>query len=314
MSISSNLSPLVNASAAGAVSIYRFVALDATSGTDSLVVKAAGASDAPIGISQQAATEAGQTIGFLVGNGGGINLLEVNGASTNIAAGDYLEPTTGGIGVKTDGGTVYALALESATTDGRIIKVLNLTAGAPGLTVARSAIVQQDLVPYTVPLESLKTWDNRAVNLPATAAADDLAIVTGTFLTGNNVVQTGDSKAASTTRKAAFTFPVPAEYVAGQTITLRVNAGMVTTVSDTSATLDAQVVDTATPGTDICATNATSINSLTAANVDFTITPTNVAPGDLLNVVLTIAIVDGATGTAVIGQINSIALLLDIKG
>ena len=37
-------------------------------------------------------------------------------------------------------------------------------------------------------------------------------------------------------------FPVPPEYVAGQTITLRANAGMKTTVADGSAAIDFEVV------------------------------------------------------------------------
>ena len=78
--------------------------------------------------------------------------------------------------------------------------------------------------------------------------------------------------------------------------------------------MDAQVARQAAPTVDICATNATTINSLTAANVDFTLTPTSVVPGDVLDVVLTVAYHDAASGTAVVGKINSIELLLDIKG
>ncbi|MGV3721987.1 MAG: hypothetical protein ACO1SX_13830, partial [Actinomycetota bacterium] len=119
---------------------------------------------------------------------------------------------------------------------------------------------------------------------------------------------------ATTTRYARFQFAVPEHYVAGQAITLRVNAGMLTTVSDTSAALDAVCVRVAAPSTDICATAAQSMNSLTAADIDFTITPTNVVVGDILDVRLSVAIVDGATGTAVIGKINTVALLMATKG
>lgn len=105
-------------------------------------------------------------------------------------------------------------------------------------------------------------------------------------------------------RQVGFEFRVPQNYVAGAPITLRLNAGMKTTVSDISATIDAEVYRAAAPTVDICATAATTINSLTAANKDFTITPTNVVPGEMLICVVTIAIVDSATGTAVIGKWN----------
>jgi hypothetical protein len=102
--------------------------------------------------------------------------------------------------------------------------------------------------------------------------------------------------------------------VDGETINLRVNAGAKTTVAGTSLLLDAVVARQADPTVDICATAAQSINNLVAANKDFVLTPTNVVRGDVLDVVLSIAYVDAATGTAVIGKINKITMLLDIKG
>lgn len=179
----------------------------------------------------------------------------------------------------------------------------------------RSNLVQQDLVVYPIPFEGLRVHDAFATLLPATPATDDLGLINNTFLTTAPTVETEDLKAAGATDKfARFQFEVPAEYVAGQTITLRVNAGMKTTISDTTATLDVECVRTAAPSTDINATVAEDMNNLTAADLDFTITPTNVVVGDILDVRLTVAINDGATGTAVIGQINTIEMLLDIKG
>lgn len=165
---------------------------------------------------------------------------------------------------------------------------------------------------YTLDPSAAKTWDALQTNIVGTAANDDLAIVTGTFLTDSPTIQSGDSKAATTSRKLGIFFRVPPEYVSGGALTLRLNAGMKTTVSDTTATIDAQVVRNAAPTTDICATAAQSINSLTAADKDFTLTPTDCVPGDLLFIVVTVAIVDGATGTAVIGKLNTIQVLAAI--
>jgi hypothetical protein len=186
---------------------------------------------------------------------------------------------------------------------------------AGGIEVARATLRQESGVAHAIPLTALRVWDALQTVLPGTAANDDLGLITNTFLTSAPTVETGDLKAAgATSRYARFQFAVPEHYVAGQAITLRVNAGMKTTVADTSATVDAFVVRVAAPGTDICATAAQSINSLTAANKDFTITPTNVVVGDILDVRVLLAVNDAATGTAVIGQINTISLLLATKG
>jgi len=193
--------------------------------------------------------------------------------------------------------------------------LLYLASRDAAVTLARAAIVQQDLQPYPITFDAYRVWDAPQTVIPGTPANDDLGLIDNTFGTAAPTIETGDLKAAgATSRKTRFQFAVPVEYVAGQTITLRANAGMKTTVADTSATLDVECVRQAAADTDICATAAQSINSLDAADKDFTITPTDVVPGDILDVVLTVAVNDGATGTAVIGQINTVELLLDIKG
>ncbi len=96
-------------------------------------------------------------------------------------------------------------------------------------------------------------------------------------------------------------------------MTLRINAGMDTQVAGTSATLDVECVDPGAPTTDICATGAQSINSLVAANKDFTLTPTNIAPGDLLDIRLTGLATDTVDSAAVYMKINSVTLLADVS-
>ena len=157
-----------------------------------------------------------------------------------------------------------------------------------------------------VKLTDLRVWD-AIQTIIGTAANDDLGITTGTYLTGAPYVGSGDSKAAVTARYARFLVPVTRHLV--NSLTVRINAGMVTTVSDGTAALDLFCVRQAAPSTEICATAAQSINSLTAANIDFVITPTNIVKGDVLDFRVLISITDTATGTAVIGAINSIELI-----
>ena len=92
---------------------------------------------------------------------------------------------------------------------------------------------------------------------------------------------------------------------------------MLTTISDTTATLDVECYpndDDATASADIISTAAVTINSVTFSTKNFTITPTNRSPGDQLQIRVAIAVNDAATGTAVIGCIGKCSLLCSIRG
>lgn len=161
-----------------------------------------------------------------------------------------------------------------------------------------------------IDVTSARIWDaTTSTKLSATpASADDFGITAGTFLTSDPTLRSSDAKTTTVTSKARFAYTVPSTYVAGQPITLRANAGMVTTVSDTTATIDAQVARRSAPTVDICATAATTINTLAGGNVDFTLTPTNVVPGDVLDIVMTSAVTDGATVGAVIAELRRLTI------
>lgn len=184
----------------------------------------------------------------------------------------------------------------------------------PNAEFARSQFIQEPNVEYAVDLAALRVHDAPATLLPGTSATDDLGLIAGTFGTDPVTVGTGDIKAlGAVTRYARFLFSIPAEYEAGQSITVRLNAGVGTTIADTSATVDVECyLDGA--GSDRCTTAAQSINSLSAANKDFAITATSVVPGSVLDIRIAIIANDGATGTAVVPEINKISLLLDIRG
>lgn len=181
-----------------------------------------------------------------------------------------------------------------------------------------SKIAQRVLAEYPVPFSSLRVWD-AVTSLPVSAAAnDDLGLINGTFGTHSLLLRTGDLKAAgSTSRKIRFEVAVPPNYDDGQTIQIRVRAGMETTVADTAATIDLEVYKPdgdGLVGSDLCATSATSVNSLTKANVDFSITASSVDPSDRLECVLTFLVNDAATVTAVQGVVTDLILMCDTRG
>lgn len=181
----------------------------------------------------------------------------------------------------------------------------------------RTYLREEPEVAFSIPLRDFYVWDS-GVTLPTAATADDLGYVTQTYGTGNNVINSGDCKAATTTRYARVTVRLPECYVAGETVKLVASAGMKTTVSDTTCTIDFQAYkvgrDGLVSGSDLVATSATTINSLTFAEKEFTVTATTLAPGDELDIRVTIACVDGATATAVTPTIGAVDLWCDCKG
>lgn len=185
---------------------------------------------------------------------------------------------------------------------------------------ARSAFLElAELQSFPIPLTDFRVWDAMQTLLPGTPSSDDLGLVGGTFGTATPSIRSEDLKTAGATNKRArFLVQLPWEYVAGESISLRFMAGMITTVAGTSATLDCEAYkiqddpDDAI-GSDLVSTSAQSMNSLTFANLDFVITPTTLSPGDILDVRLTIAVNDGASATAVIAGLTSAKLLADVR-
>lgn len=176
-----------------------------------------------------------------------------------------------------------------------------------------------ELQAYPIPLTDFRVWDAMQTLLPGTPSADDLGLVGGTFGTETPSLRSEDLKTlGATNKRARVLVQLPWDYVAGESVTLRFKAGMITTVAGTSATLDCEVFklqddpDDAI-GSDLVSTSATTMNSLVFANIDFALTPTSLSPGDILDVRITAAVNDGASATAVIAGITSAKLLVDVR-
>ncbi len=189
--------------------------------------------------------------------------------------------------------------------------------GISGIT--RAKLDEQSAQKYSVPWTSWRTHDALHTNLGTTGAGDDLGLAGNTFGTDSWYLTTQDLKTAGATQEYARTsFMLPSEYIAGEDVTVRVHCGMVTTVADTSATIDVEIHkfdrDGTVSGGDLVSTAATSCNSLTFADKDFTVTPTNLTPGDHLDVRTSFTVTDSASGTAVIARAGAVEFLLDVKG
>lgn len=197
------------------------------------------------------------------------------------------------------------------------LKTENLDSNA---SIVRSQLAQDGLQECGIPLTSLRVWDAWQTVLPSAASADDLGVVTGTWATDTPTLQSSDGKATTITQYTGFEFTLPPEYDNSQDMKIRVTAGMLTTVSDGTATIDLECYQGngfgGITGSDLCQTSAISVNSLSQSNNDFTIDAAGASlqTGDILFFRLTAAITDTATGTAVIIKAGQISAMLDIRG
>jgi len=141
-----------------------------------------------------------------------------------------------------------------------------------------------------------------------------------TFATNSLQLKTvdEDSNAGAHAVYGRTSFRLPVEYVAAETVLLTVVCGAETTVAGASMNVDAEVVEnnatTATPGADLVTTGAQTCNSLIAAAKQFTVNAAGLAPGDKLEIRLSITTNDAATGTAIYGVINSAYIEADCRG
>lgn len=185
------------------------------------------------------------------------------------------------------------------------------TAKANGETKVHVKLMPFDYVDgaiYNIALDQLFFHDAWTRLPSGDGTNDDLGVTVGTAGTAHPILRGIDSGGTTGTSKGRFQFMLPAEYTAGATITLRAkNAGM-QVVSDGTATLDVEAWSQDMDGTvssDLCSTDAQSINSATLADFDFTITPTGLVAGDMLDIVLTTAVTDSGNASANITAIIS---------
>ena len=156
------------------------------------------------------------------------------------------------------------------------------------------------------------------IELWGTPTENSLMVVGGTHGTDAPSLQTPDvsDNGGATTYTARGEIALPWEYVASGSVTLRLNAGMLTTVTSGATTVDVEVFESDRDSTstgDICTTAAASMNSLSFADLDFTITGTNLAAGDLLDVKITVSANDATDVGIMNACIGSIQLLCDVR-
>ena len=192
----------------------------------------------------------------------------------------------------------------------------------PAMTKA-NVLELAELQAFTVPMSIWRKADAAEYQTflaGADQATDDLSLVGGTFGTNAPSLQTDDfgGNLQADPYYARGEIQLPAEYVAGQSIEIRFHAGMLTTVADQSCTVDVDVYksdEDSTSTGDLCDDAAVSdnMNSLVFADIDFTIAPATLSPGDLLDVRIKVTADDDGDAGEMKACIGSIQLLCDVR-
>jgi hypothetical protein len=177
----------------------------------------------------------------------------------------------------------------------------------------RSEVLAVETKLWVVPWTLWRVWDAVQTNLPGTPATDDLGLVGGTFATAPPSIQTVDFGGTTTTAYARAQIPLPMDYVAGQSVVLRFHGGMITTIADTTCTLDIAAYrsdEEVGISADLAsAASANNIKSLVFADVDFTITATALNPGDMLDTRVSINGDDAGNLGVMAGVIGAVKLV-----
>ncbi len=216
--------------------------------------------------------------------------------------------------VDASGTVLVGLAISSSTADGDLLTVLPSAAAILG-SVARSSLAT-DTQPYTIPLTSMLTHATMvALGSAAGTPAGDFGLTPGTFGTNTPLIVGESASGNSKSDAARVLFRLPAEYVSGGTITLRIHCRITGNVQ-VAQTIDAScyVADGAgSLGSDIVTTNAQTVTA-SMADYDFTITPTSRVAGDVLDIQITGAANDTGGTAGKLIQVGDVRVLLQVKG
>lgn len=217
--------------------------------------------------------------------------------------------------VDTSGSVLVGDPCAAASGSGSIVEFVQTPTAVLG-AIARSALTQDALKPYTVTLNRMGVAATLAL-LGASAGTPSGAFGLTPGTHGSATPKLIGEAASGNAKSDAcrFLFTLPAEYDAAETITLRVRA-RVTGLVQVSETIDAAVFksdNAAGVGSDLCTTAAQTLTA-SFANYDFTVTPAGLAAGDTLDILLTGALDDtGGTANKLI-EIGAVQMLLDVKG
>ena len=209
-----------------------------------------------------------------------------------------------------DGSKIVDDAVDSEHVAAGALDAEHFTDGS----ITRARMIQDDLKPYPIALSTFMAVDGAAM-----AVSEDSSDLYRS-VSGNIHTLLGRTPASATEAAAAVTqFALPAEYVSGETITVRIKSQFINgsgADSSRDSFTDLEVFKQAAGaiGSDICATNNQSPTADdTYETFNFTVTPTGLVAGDILNLLITLSCV-GDDGNPTQLQLGEVIVLCDVKG
>ena len=181
----------------------------------------------------------------------------------------------------------------------------------------RANMIEESLVEYNIPLTSVRDNDGNVIN--STGGTGIFATTSYNAWVGSAYIVGVVADGTTRTSTLMFEFVLPPEYIAGADVQLVVNAHYIDedgTVGTRTIDMLAYEMSTAAVASAI---RTTSTQNFTATAADYTfsdITTTNLVPGDKILFAVRMILQDsgGSDGDQLTSRINSIRVLLDIKG
>lgn len=276
----------------------------AAAGADYVIASAAASKavkDSTIATGDLVTMAAAGTSGNLVSSAGANKALQ----DASVAVSDV--PTMAAAG--TSGNLVSSAGNDKTLQDASVAvaNVPTMAAAATGADyVITSAAADKTLQDSTIATQAASSFDvdatewriHDAIDTGLTdggAAVDDLGIVDAGFTVGEVAVRGVTGAGLTDTSYARVRVPLPADYVAGENVTVT----FYVTENDgaaTSSTIDLEATCANDRTADICATGAQSIAGAASTAYAFTITGTTIVASDILDLRMAIANNDGGGG------------------
>ena len=177
--------------------------------------------------------------------------------------------------------------------------------------LTRTSLQEDALAVFGIPSGHVRQVSGIPLAATETAGTLNLTLSSNVWLLVGEVANN-----ETETSEAAFQFVLPAEYVSGGDVKVRIKHRAHGAGTLGASTTDIEVFKqdgNGAVGSDLCTTAAATMLDDTWTTTDFIVTSTGLVAGDILNVVLTTVVLETATAD-ITAEIDGIAMLLDVKG